>query len=119
MLHFYEHMHPRRKSDPAAKPISAMKIIESVARTHWTRGIKMVDLKVVGLACKGLCREYIDAHGVETLVPERKLPFTDTMIMADIFKCRNGATRGSLEALHAGRVIPDQLVRRAKTGTSG
>ena len=31
----------------------------------------------------------------------------------------HGATRGSLEAVHAGRVIPDQLVRRAKTGTSG
>ena len=36
-----------------------------------------------------------------------------------LFGDGNGATRGSLEALHAGRVIPDQLVRRAKTGTSG
>ena len=31
----------------------------------------------------------------------------------------HGATRGSLEAVHAGRVTPDNLVRRAKTGTSG
>ena len=95
MLHFYERMHPRRHSDPAAKPISAEKIIESVARSHWTRGIRMVDLKVVRLACKGMCREYIDEHGVETLIPERKLPFTDTII-ADLFKCRDGATRGAL-----------------------
>ena len=36
-----------------------------------------------------------------------------------LFGDGNGATRGSLEAVHAGRVIPDQLVRRAKTGTSG
>ena len=36
-----------------------------------------------------------------------------------LFGDGNGATRGSLEAVHAGRVIPDPLVRRAKTGTSG
>ena len=95
MLHFYENMHPRRNSDPAASPVSAKKIIESIARTHFTRGIKMVDLKVVSLACKGMCREYIDAYGVDTLVPERKLPFTDSII-TDIFKCHDGATRGSL-----------------------
>ena len=31
----------------------------------------------------------------------------------------HGATRGCLEAVRAGRVTPDNLVRRAKTGTSG
>ena len=31
----------------------------------------------------------------------------------------HGAMRGSLEAVRAGRVTPDNLVRRAKTGTSG
>ena len=36
-----------------------------------------------------------------------------------LFGDGNGATRGSLEAVQAGRVIPDQLVRRAKSGTYG
>jgi hypothetical protein len=49
----------------------------------------------VRLAVKGLCREYIDAHDVHTLVPERKLSFTDT-IVADMFRCPDGATRGAL-----------------------
>ena len=39
--------------------------------------------------------EYIDEHDVHTLVPRRKLSFTDT-IMADLFRCPNGATRGTL-----------------------
>ena len=95
MLHFYETMVPRRHSDPAAKPDSAKKIIESVVRSHRVRGVTMVSLEVVALACKGLCREYIDAHDVHTLVPQRKLSFTDTII-ADIFRCPDGATRGGL-----------------------
>jgi len=95
MLHFYERMVPRRHASPAAHPDSSKKLIQSVARTHLVRGIKMVSLEVVSLACKGLCREYIAEHDVHTLVPLRKLSFTDT-IMADIFRCPDGATRGTL-----------------------
>ena len=69
MLHVYERMCPRRHSDPAAHPNSSKKLIESVARSHLVRGIKMVSLEVVSLACKGLCREYIEEHDVHTLVP--------------------------------------------------
>ena len=95
MLHFYEHMVPRRRANPAAHPDSSKKLIQSVLRTHLVRGIKMVSIEVVSLACKGLCREYINEHDVHTLVPMRKLSFTDT-IMADIFKCPDGASRGNL-----------------------
>ena len=95
MLHAYENMYPRRRSDPAADPRSAQKYIESVRRTHRVKGITMASMEVVRLAVKGLCREYIDAHDVHTLVPERKLSFTDT-IVADMFRCPDGATRGAL-----------------------
>ena len=40
-------------------------------------------------------REYIEEHDVHTLVPERKLSFTDTII-ADMFRCPDGASRGAL-----------------------
>ena len=59
-------------------------------------GIKMVSQEVVSLACKGLCREYVDKYGVDTLVPERKLPFTDD-IMRGLFLTPDGATRGNLK----------------------
>jgi hypothetical protein len=66
MLYFYETMFPRRHSDPAAKPDSAKKIIESVARSHRVRGVTMVSLEVVALACKGLCREYTSTRTTST-----------------------------------------------------
>ena len=95
MMHFYDQMHPRRRTDPAANPGSAKKVIEGVARRHVVRGIKMVPMTVVNLAVKGMCREYIEQYGVDTLVPERKLPFTDA-IMRDIFRTPEGSRRGAL-----------------------
>ena len=47
-------------------------------------------MQVVNLAVKGMCREYIEMYGVDTLVPERKLPFTDR-ILASIFRAPEGA----------------------------
>ena len=58
-------------------------------------GIQCASLKVVSLACKGMCRKYIDEYDVHTLVPERKLSFTDT-IATDTFRCPDGASRGAL-----------------------
>ena len=95
MMHFYDQMHPRRRTDPAANPGSAKKVIEGVARRHVVRGIKMVPMTVVNLAVKGMCREYIEQYGVDTLVPERKLPFTDA-ILRDIFRTPEGSRRGAL-----------------------
>ena len=95
LMHFYDQMRPRRRTDPAADPRSAKKVLEGVARRHAVRGIKMVSMQVVNLAVKGMCREYIEMYGVDTLVPERKLPFTDR-ILASIFRAPEGSTRGGL-----------------------
>ena len=95
MVQLYEKMLPRRKSDPAADPRSAAKKIEAVRRRHSVRGITMVDMRTVTLAVKGLCREYIREHGVDGLVPDRKLPFTDVILRA-MLRTPNGAARGSL-----------------------
>ena len=95
MIRMYALMHPRRKSDPAADPRSARKKIEAVRRVHWTRGITMASMALVSLAVKGMCREYIELYGVDTLVPERKLAFSDS-VLKGIFATPNGARRGPL-----------------------
>ena len=56
----------------------------------------MVSLDVVSLACKGMCRNYVDKFGVDTLVPERKLPFTDE-IVREMFNVVDGTKYGGLE----------------------
>ena len=80
LINFHANKKPRKKSDPEADPRSSGKDIEAVRRRHLTKGITMVPMNVVKLAVKGLCREYIEKHGVATLVPDRKLPFTGSMI---------------------------------------
>ena len=96
VIQFYDVMMPRRRSDPDADPRSAGKKLEGVyRRALCARGIRMVDSKVVKLAIKGLCREYVRKHGVSTLVPERKCPFPDE-VMRDLFRTPDGATRGGL-----------------------
>ena len=55
----------------------------------------MVPLRHVELAVRGMCREYIDLYGVGGLIPERKLPFSHT-IMRDMFRTRDGSSRGAL-----------------------
>ena len=50
MLHAYENMYPRRRSDPAADPRSAQKYIESVRRTHRVKSITMASMEIVRLA---------------------------------------------------------------------
>ena len=47
LMHFYDQMHPRRRSDPAADPRSAKKVLEGVSQRHTVRGIKMVSMQVV------------------------------------------------------------------------
>ena len=95
MVRMYGVMHPRRNSDPAADPRSAKKKVEGVRRRHLTRGITMAPMTLVSLAVKGMCREYISLYGVDTLVPERKLAFSDT-IMRALLRTPNGARRGNL-----------------------
>ena len=124
LMHFYDQMRPRRRTDPAADPRSAKKVLEGVARRHAVRGIKMVSMQVVNLAVKGMCREYIEMYGVDTLVPERKLPFTDR-ILASIFRAPEGSTRGGLtlrwkdyhwDAALAGRRVARDLRARQQRG---
>jgi hypothetical protein len=95
LIAFYSDMKPRKRSDPAADPRSAMKRLESVRRVHLTMGLTFVSLSHVALVVKGLLREYIEKYGVATLVPDRKLPLTNKLINA-MLAVGDGARRGAL-----------------------
>jgi len=55
----------------------------------------MVAMSLVILATKGMCRQYIEEHGVGGLTPERKLPFTQTMV-SGLLHTPQDAKRGNL-----------------------
>ena len=97
LILMYGEMKPRKNSDPAADPRSAVKKLQAVARIHRTLvpPVEMVSLSVVSNVTKGLLREYIDKHGFRTLIPDRKLPLTGDLI-DKMLATYAGARRGAL-----------------------
>lgn len=69
-----------RSESGQAKPRSAYAVLLGVKRFHKRLGIKMVPFDLVLSVLKGLLREYIATHGPESLIPQRKEPFTVAII---------------------------------------
>ena len=103
LLLMYMSMRPRRRSDPAADPRSALKKLQAVRRIHRARMLTMAPLSSALMVTKGLMRRYIREHGVATLIPDRKLPLTNVLIDAMLAApaANAGATRGTLPPLAA------------------
>ena len=65
------------------KASSALAALRGVRRVHVKRlGIETVRLVAAVQICEGLLREYAERHGPEALIPQRKEPFTRTIILA-------------------------------------
>ena len=96
LIIFALEMVPRSsRTKTQADPRSGVKKIQAVVRVHWVeRRIRMVPISCVTLACKGLMREYIEEHGVEGLVPDRKNPLTNELING-MLATPNGTATGS------------------------
>jgi len=60
LVYIYEHLQPRRRNDPAAKPASALSVLQSVRRVHRHHaGVDMVRTPLVKAALTGLLREFV------------------------------------------------------------
>lgn len=82
LVFVYRRMKPRSSRDPAPKPNSAMAVLRHIRRMHARRGVPMANLKMANMALKGLLRMFVDVHGHEWLIPERKEPFTNEDVQA-------------------------------------
>ena len=64
------------------RPASALQMLRGVRRVHIKRmGIAPVSLTSAVQVCEGLMREYVETHGPEALLPERKEPLTRQLII--------------------------------------
>ena len=61
-------------------PSSAAAVIRGVRRLHVARGFELPPLTLVNRMIKGICDEYLELHGPESLEPHRKEPFTADII---------------------------------------
>ena len=89
LLRKYMTMQPRSHDDPAADPNSAMAMIYGVHREHQRRGISMATSKVAARVLSGMCRAYVDTHGVRD--PKRKLPLDNGLISGMLSPAVEGA----------------------------
>ncbi len=118
LIHLYSRMKPRKRSDPAPDPRSALKKLQAVRRVHRTRMISMVSLDLVLLAVKGMMRIYIAEHGVQSLVPDRKLPLNNALIDG-MLSTPDGAERAGLVVCRAAYYWVAMLALFATLGESG
>eukprot|EP00965_Chrysotila_dentata_P141708 4683017-Pleurochrysis_carterae.AAC.1 len=56
--------------------------LRGVARVHRALGYQFGSLASVTEVCKGATQAYIDEHGYEALIPKRKEPLTNEMLVA-------------------------------------
>jgi hypothetical protein len=61
-------------------PSSAAAVIRGVCRVHWVKRYRLPPLDMVNQVLKGLCDEYQELHGPESLQPHRKEPFKRSTI---------------------------------------
>jgi len=78
-MHVAERIRPRRKAHSEAKPDSIKQVLQAVKRRHKKRGLSFSPGAgaLAATAMNGLKHLYVDTHGAEALMPERKEPFCD------------------------------------------
>ena len=91
LLDIHEHMRPRSKAAPAAKPQSALAVLTSVRRMHVLRSppTYLVKAPAIAACLKSMLSDYIEEHGPEALMPHRKEPISNTL-MAKLMATPNG-----------------------------
>ena len=83
-----------------------MAILRGGRRAHLRNNIETVPLGAAVRRCNALMREYIEAHGPESLIPHRREPLTNPLI------------RGLLEMPHGTVLSPRETVDWAKPNYS-
>ena len=78
-----------------SKPQSAMNMVHGVVRVHKRLGIDLRPGPLVTRTLTALCRQYIEEHGPEALLPARKEPMDAGMVRA-ILRLPNGTKCGHL-----------------------
>ena len=82
LLHVYERIRPRSKTDPEAKPASVLAVLLAARREHKRNGLQqcLPSLTAITSTVKGMTMMFIDRHGHEALLPHRKEPITTAVI---------------------------------------
>ena len=78
---FLEHMRWAPGSTTPPKPTSALAILRGVRRMHVRLGMPFAPLAAAARATAFKLKEYVERHGHDALMPHRKEPLTNEMIV--------------------------------------
>ena len=87
-------MRKRPGRDTAPTPLSALQVLRGVRRVHKRLGTPMAPLSLATVLCKKLLADYVRKHGHDALMPKRKEPLTNPIIVS-MLQLPNGTPVGS------------------------
>jgi hypothetical protein len=82
LMHFMETRKPRSSSSQVIQPQSAINILLEANRVLRANFASLVPLRNLKLPLKGLMRRFVQRFGPQSLVPKRREPFTNGMIVS-------------------------------------
>ena len=82
LMHFMKTRKPRSSSSQVIQPQSAMNILVGANRVLRANFASLVPLRNLNLPLKGLMRRFVQRFGPQSLVPRRREPFTNGMIVS-------------------------------------
>jgi hypothetical protein len=82
LMHFMRTRKPRSAADVMIKPQSAMNILLGANRVLCANFSSFIPLSHLKLPLKGLIRRFIQRFGPKSLIPKRREPWTNGMIVA-------------------------------------
>ena len=80
LLYCYDIIKPRSKHDPAPQPQSAFNMVAAIRRIHRRHNIEMVSCSQLSAVLKGMTVNHMREHGSESLLPDRKQPFSPRFV---------------------------------------
>jgi site-specific DNA-cytosine methylase len=81
LVHFMKTRKPRSRADTVIKPQSAMNILLGANRVMRATFGSFIPLSNLKLPLKGLMRKFVQRFGPTSLVPKRREPFTNGMVV--------------------------------------
>lgn len=106
----------KSRGRPRPLPSSAVAVIRAVRRVHVSKGYELPPLKMVNLVLRGICDEYLELHGPESLWPHRKEPFQTKTIhgLMDWYPLHIADTRFACTLCMATALLTQTGLRKAE-----
>ena len=108
-LHCIQVTVPKDKTKSMCKPETAAANVRAVTRIFKRYGLPVVEHQFLKTVMRGICNLYVERHGPEAFMPQRKQPLT-VEIIYKLVNVPEGTSLGPLGVVKYGSLLWDSLV---------